>query len=133
MEINATLLAMHEREKKIAGGLEAAERSKQELANAEVKASEILRAAKQEASTIVDQAHKRSIQVVDEAKETARVEGKRILEHANEEIGREVSQVKEALRKQLAGLAVAGAEKIIKQNLDASTQTALLDEFVAEI
>jgi F-type H+-transporting ATPase subunit b len=156
MEINATLLgqlitflllvgftmkyvwppitkAMHDREKKIAAGLEASERSKRELELAEHKATAIVREAKQEASQIIDQAHKRSVQLVDEAKENARQEGKRILEHSQEEFAREVSQTKEMLRKQLAGLAIAGAEKIISRNLDATTNAALLDEFVAEI
>src|ERR1700722_95854 len=125
--------AMREREKKIAAGLEAAERSKRELELAEHKALAILREAKHEASLIVDSAHKRSMQLIDEAKENAQEEGKRILEVANEEIVREVSKTKEGLRKQLAGLAVAGAEKIIKNNLDESAQTSLLEEFVAEI
>src|SRR3990167_3445993 len=156
MEINATLIgqlitfavlvwftmkfvwppitkAMQEREKKIAAGLEAAERSKRELETAEHKALNIIRDAKLEASHVVEQAHKRSVQIIEEAKETARLEGKRIIEHAQEEIKREVNQTKEALRKQLAGLAIAGAEKIIKRNLDATTNAALLDEFAAEI
>src|SRR3990167_10033738 len=67
--------AMHEREKKIAAGLEAAERGKRELEMAEHKALAILREAKGEASHIVELAHKRSIQIVDEAKENARQEG----------------------------------------------------------
>ncbi|MES2217603.1 MAG: F0F1 ATP synthase subunit B [Pseudomonadota bacterium] len=156
MEINATLLgqiitflllvwftmkyvwppitkAMHEREKKIAAGLEAAERSKTELELAEKKAQTILLEAKQEASQIVDLAHKRSVQMIDEAKDVARQEGQRILDQAQEEFAREVTQTKEELRKHLAKLAIAGAEKIIKQNLDNSTNTALLDEFVAEL
>lgn len=125
--------AMQDREKKIAAGLEAAERSKRELENAEHKALTIIRDAKVEASQIIDQAHKRSNQIVDEAKENARIESGRILEHAQDEIAREIIQAKEALRKQLATLAVAGAEKIIQRNLDASAQAALLDEFAAEI
>ena len=156
MEINATLIgqlitfavlvwftmkfvwppitkAIEEREKKIAAGLEAAERGKRELETAEHKALNIIRDAKLEASHVVEQAHKRSVQIIEEAKENARLEGKRIIEHAQEEIKREVNQTKEALRKQLAGLAIAGAEKIIKRNLDATTNAALLDEFAAEI
>jgi F-type H+-transporting ATPase subunit b len=125
--------AMQEREKKIAGGLEAAERSKRELELAEHKALAIVREAKHEASQIVDNAHKRSMQLVDEAKENAREEGKRIIDVANDEIVREVSKTKEGLRKQLASLAVAGAEKIIRRNLDEAAQSDLLDEFVAEI
>jgi F-type H+-transporting ATPase subunit b len=156
MEINATLIgqlitfallvwftmkyvwppitkAMLEREKKIAAGLEATERSKRELDMAEHKALNIIRDAKLEASQIIEQAHKRSGQLLDDAKENARIEAKRIVLHAQDEIALEVTQAKEALRKQLATLAIAGAEKIIKRNLDASTNAALLDEFAAEI
>jgi F-type H+-transporting ATPase subunit b len=102
--------------------LEAADRSKRELELAEHKAIAIIREAKTEASQIVDNAHKRSIQIIDEAKENARTESKRILDNAGEEMLREVSKTKEGLRKQLAGLAVAGAGKIIKRNLDESAQ-----------
>ena len=156
MEINATLIgqlitfailvwftmkyvwppitkAMHEREKKIAAGLEAAERSKRELDQAEHKALAIIREAKLESSHIVEQAHKRFAQIVEEAKLSARQEGQRLVDRAHDEIAREVSQAKEVLRKQLASLAIAGAEKIIRRNVDMSTQSALLDEFVAEI
>ncbi|MHB1948544.1 MAG: F0F1 ATP synthase subunit B [Gammaproteobacteria bacterium] len=125
--------AMQDREKKIAAGLEAAERSKRELEQAEHKALTIIRDAKLESSHIIDQAHKRSTHIVEEAKENARIESGRILERAQEEIAREITQAKEALRKQLATLAIAGAEKIIQRNLDASAQAALLDEFAAEI
>lgn len=156
MEINATLIgqlitfailvwftmryvwppitkAMHEREKKIAAGLEAAERGKHELEVAEHKALTIIREAKLEASHVIEQAHKRSMQIVEEAKEGARQESQRLLDHAQEEIALQVNQAKEILRKQLATLAVAGAEKIIRRNLDVSTQAGLLDEFAAEI
>lgn len=125
--------AMQDREKKIAAGLDAAERSNRELEQAEHKALNILKEAKQEASQIVDVAQKRSITIVEDAKETARAESNRIISHAQDEINREVSQVKEALRMQLAGLAIAGAEKIIQRQLDASTQHALLDDFIAKI
>lgn len=125
--------AMTEREKRIAVGLEASDRAKRELEDAEQQALTIIRDAKLEASQVVDQAHKRSIQIVEEAKENARAESKRIVEHAQDQIALEVSQTKEVLRKQLANLAVAGAEKILKRHLDASTDAALLDEFVAEI
>lgn len=125
--------AMNEREKKIAAGLEAAERSKRELESAEHKALNLIREAKLAAAQVVEQAHKRSAQIVEEAKENARLEGKRIVEHAQDEIAREVTQTKEKLKQQLAILAVAGAEKIIKRNLDVSAQAGLLDELVAEI
>lgn len=156
MEINATLIgqlitfailvwfvmkyvwppitkAMHEREKQIAAGLEAAERSKRELIEAEHKSLSMIREAKLEASKLIEQAHKRSADILEEAKEQAKIDGRRIIDLAKDEIAREVHSAKEALRKQLAALAVAGATKIIQRNLDPSLQTALLDEFVAEL
>ena len=125
--------AMHEREKKIAAGIEASERSKRELEQAERKALTIIQNAKMEATQIVEHANKRSQMMVDEAKDNARIEGKRIVDLAHGDIVREVAQAKEVLRKQLASLAIAGAEKIIQRNLDAATQTALLNEIVSEI
>ncbi|MBV8802963.1 MAG: F0F1 ATP synthase subunit B [Gammaproteobacteria bacterium] len=156
MEINATLIgqlitfiilvwfimryvwppitkALNEREKTISAGLQAAERGKRELIDAEHKALNIIREAKIEAANVIDQAQKRTIQIIEEAKEGARQEATRVLERAQAEIMREVNQAKEDMRKQLATLAIAGAEKIIQRNLDPSAQTALLDEFVAEI
>jgi F-type H+-transporting ATPase subunit b len=125
--------AMHEREKKIAAGLEAAERSKRELEMAEHKVMSVIRDAKTQATQILEQANKRSAQFLDEAREQAREEQKRIIALAQEEIAREVNQTKEELKKQLATLAIAGAEKIVRHHLDSSKQMALLDEFVAEI
>lgn len=125
--------AMHEREKKIAAGLEAAERSKRELEMAHHKVISIIKEAKSEASHILDLASKRSAQFLDEAKEQAREEQKRIIALAQEEIARELNQTKEALKIQLATLAIAGAEKIVRHQLDSAKQMALLDEFVAEI
>jgi len=156
MEINATLIgqlftftvlvwfvmkyiwppitkAMHEREKKIAEGLDAAERSKRELEETEQKVSGIMQNAKREAQSLIDAAYKRSAEVVEEAKQNAREESERIIDRAKDEIAREVNQAKEVLRQQLATLAIAGAEKIIKRNLDVKTESALLDELVAEI
>jgi F-type H+-transporting ATPase subunit b len=125
--------ALMEREKKIAAGLEAAQRSQRELEHAERKALSIIHDAKVEATQIVEQAHTRFAQVVEEAKETARQEGIRIVSLAKEDIAREVNLAKEALRSQLVNLAVLGAEKIIKRNLDTATQITLLDEIISEI
>jgi len=156
MEINATLIgqfitfavlvwfimkyvwppitkAMREREKKIAFGLEAAERGKRELVEAEHKALKMIRDAKKEAAELIDQAHKRANVLIEEAKDTAKEEGKRIVSLARDDITREVTQAKEGLRTQLAGLAVLGAEKILQRNLDLSAQKEILNQLVAEI
>lgn len=122
-----------DREKKIAAGLEAAERSKRELEMAEHKALSIIREAKQQASHIIEQANLHSAKLVEEAKGQAKVEGQRIVDLAQGEIDRSVAEAKESLKAQLATLAVAGAERIIQRKLDASVHHDLLNELAAEI
>ena len=127
------LQTMHDREKKIAAGLEAAERSKRELEVAEHKVLTIIREAKQQASQVIEQANLHAAQLIEEAKNQGKIENQRIVEMAQGEIDREVAQAKEALKSQLAKLAIAGAEKIIQRDLDAATHNALLNELAAEI
>jgi len=125
--------AIHDREKKIAAGLEAAERSKQELETAEHKAFSIIRDAKQQATQIIEQANLHSARLIEDAKGQAKQEGQKIIEMAQADIDREVTQAKEGLRKQLATLAIAGAEKIIQRNLNADVHQDLLNQLAAEI
>lgn len=125
--------AMQEREKKIAAGLEAAERSKRELELAEHKAFSIIREAKQQAMQIVESANLHSSQLVEEAKTQAKQESQRIVSMAQNEIDREISQAKEVLKTQLATLAITGAEKIIQRKLDPSSHDDLLNKLAAEI
>lgn len=125
--------ALRDREKKIADGLEAAERSKRELEMAGHKALTIIREAKEQASHIIEQANFHSTQLVEEAKGQAKTEGQRIVDLAQSEIALSVTQAKEVLKLQLATLAVTGAEKIIQRNLDASVHNDLLNELAAEI
>jgi F-type H+-transporting ATPase subunit b len=125
--------AMHDREKKIADGLEAAERGQRELEVAEHQALTIIREARQQATTIIEQATLHSAKLVEEAKSNAQVEGQRLIELAQDEIEREVAQAKNQLKSHLATLAVAGAEKLIKRHLDASSHHDLLNELAAEI
>lgn len=125
--------AMHDREKKIATGLENAERSKRELEAAEHKSLAIVREARQQASQIIEQANLHTAQLIEEAKAQAKQEGARIVTLAQGEIEKEVAQAKQVLKNQLAKLAVAGAEKIIQRNLDSSAQHDLLTKFAAEM
>lgn len=125
--------AMHNREKKIAQGLEAAERSKRELEAAEHKASGIIRDAKTQATQIIEQANVHSAKLVEDAKVQAKHEHKRIVDMAQVDIAREVTQAKETLKTKLATLAITGAEKIIQREIDAKTQENLLSQLAAEI
>lgn len=127
------IAAMEEREKRIADGLAAAERGKQDLAAADAKVEEMLREARQQAAQIVDQANKRGSEIVEEAKAQARTEGERLVVSAKAEIAQEVSRAKESLRAEVAGIAVAGASQILKKEVDASTHARLLDDLVAEM
>ena len=110
--------AMAERQKKIADGLEAADRAGKDLELAQSRVADQLKEAKSEASGIIDQANKRATQIIDEAKEQAREEGQRLIAGAQAEIEQEVNRAKEQLRAQVASIAIAGAEKILEASID---------------
>ena len=124
---------LDERSKLLADGLAAADRGKQDLQNAEKLAADKVREAKKQASEIIAQAEKRAAQIVEESKDAARVEGERIVAGAKAEIDQEVHRAKEALRAQVAGLAVAGAEKILRKEIDAAKHADLLTSIQAEL
>lgn len=127
------LSAISDRQKKIASGLDAAERGKRELEMAEHKSLSILREAKQQANQIIEQANLHSGKLIEDAKSQAKQESNRIIEMAQSEIDREVSRAKDQLKNQLAKLAMSGAEKIIQRQLDKTIHDDLLNELVAEI
>lgn len=125
--------AMAERQKKIADGLEAADRAGRDLDLAKEKVTQQLRAAKEEAAALIEQANKRAAAIVDEAKEQARVECERIKTAAQAEIEQEANRAKEELRKQMASLVVAGAQKILEAQVDEQAHSALLNKLAAEL
>jgi len=124
---------MEARQKRIADGLAAAEKGKHEEELAKKKAVEVLKEAKAQAAEVVAQGQKRASEIIEEAKETARAEGDRIVTAANAEIEREINQAKETLRAQVASVAIAGAEKVLKREIDAKSHDALLSDLAAEI
>ncbi|VAW92869.1 ATP synthase F0 sector subunit b [hydrothermal vent metagenome] len=124
---------MEARQKRIADGLAAAEKGKHEKELAEKRATELLKEAKDQAQEIVAQGQKRASELVEEAKDTARAEGDRIVAAANAELEREVNQAKEALRTQVAAIAVAGAEKVLKREIDAKAHKDLLNDLATQI
>ncbi|MEQ6289747.1 F0F1 ATP synthase subunit B [Vogesella sp. GCM10023246] len=123
---------MEERAKRIADGLAAAERGKQDLEAAEKRVADELRQAKQQATELVIAAEKRASQIVEEAKDVARTEGAKLVADAKAQIDQEVLRAKEALREQVAGLAVTGAEKILRKEIDAAKHADLLASIKAE-
>ena len=125
--------AMGNREKQIAEGLAAAERGKHDLELASHRAEEILRSAKVQAQEILGHADKRAAQIVEEGKEAAKQEGAKLVAGAQAEIEREVSRAKEALRAQVAVLAVTGASKILEREVDPKTHAQLLQTLGAAL
>lgn len=125
--------ALAERNKRIADGLAAAERGKRDLELATERSADVVREAKQQASEIIAQAEKRGVLLIEEAKANAKMEGSRLVAGAKAEIEQEVFRARDELRSQVAVLAVAGAEKILRREVDASTHSDLLTAIRAEL
>jgi F-type H+-transporting ATPase subunit b len=125
--------AMQERQKKIADGLEAADRAERDLKLAQEKAVSQIHEAKLKASGIIDAANKRAGQIVDEAKTQAREEADRLKAAAQADIAQEVNRAKEQLRLQVATLAVAGATKILDAEIDEQAHGRLMEQLIKEL
>jgi len=125
--------ALHERRNKIADGLAAAEKGQHEEELAKKRAAEILKEAKDQAGEIIRQAEKRAAQIVDEAKNDAKAEGARLVHAAEAEIEQSVTRAREELRGQVVSLAVAGASKVLKKEIDEKANEALLKDLAAQL
>jgi F-type H+-transporting ATPase subunit b len=125
--------ALAERQRKIADGLEAADRAQRDLNLAKNKVADDLREAKVKSAEIIDMANKRANQIVDEAKERAREEGQRIIAGAKAEIEMEVQRAREALRAQVASIAIAGAEKILESSVDQAANEELVKKLASQL
>lgn len=118
--------AMADRQKQIADGLAAAERGKQEQEIAAKRSADALREAKEKASEVISGAEKRAQQIVEDAKGQAKVEADKVVASAKAEIEQEVERAKQQLRERVAELAVAGAEKILKKEVNATAHADML-------
>ncbi len=127
------LQAMDARRERIADGLAASDRAEQELEAAKAEVDVQIRKAKETASEIVDQANQRHNQILDQAQEEALAERKRQVSAAEADISQAANQAREALRAQVAALAVAGAEKLLQKEIDADVHRELLDKLISEI
>ncbi|HCH24564.1 MAG TPA: F0F1 ATP synthase subunit B [Oceanospirillaceae bacterium] len=125
--------ALAERQKKIAEGLDAADKANRDLEAAQQSVEAELQKSKAQAAELIEQANKRANQIVDEAKTAAHTEGDRIKAAAAAEVEQEVNRAKEALRAQVAALAVAGAEKILGASVDVNNHQELVDKLAAEL
>ena len=121
------LRAIEQRQKIIADGLAAAEQGKKSLETSTRQAEESVKGGRDRAAEIIAQAERRAAQVIEEAKTAAKAEGDREKAAAKADIQQEVTRAREQLREQVAALAVAGAEKILRREVDAKTHADLLD------
>ena len=118
--------AIDTRQKQIADGLAAGEQGRQSLASTEKRIADMMSEAKVRSSEIIAQGDKLKTETIEAAKAQAKEEAERILAGAKAEIEQEIMRAKEALRNQVADLAVAGAAKILKREVDAKAHADLL-------
>jgi len=125
--------ALDERRTRIADGLAAADRGQKALETADAKVAERLREARQQAAQIIEQAERRGAELVEEAKETAQATGERMLVKARAELDLEISRAREALRGEVAAIALSGARQLLEKEVDASTHRELLDRLAGQL
>ncbi|KAF1712579.1 F0F1 ATP synthase subunit B [Pseudoxanthomonas kalamensis DSM 18571] len=127
------IAAIEERQQKIAEGLAAADNSQKALAQAQEQIDDELKQARAKANEVIEQAHQRANQIIEAARNEALTEAARQKEIAQAEIEAATNRAREDLRKQVSALAVTGAEKLLRREIDANAHKALLDELAAEI
>ena len=125
--------ALDERAKKIADGLSAADKAKSELSAANKRVEAQLSAARDDAAKRLADAERLAQQMVEEAKGRASEEASKIIAAARAEAEQESVKAREVLREQVAGLAVKGAEAILRKEVNASVHAELLGRLKAEL
>lgn len=125
--------ALAERQKRIADGLEAAEKAGRDLEKTQEVVAEQLKEAKTQAASIIDQANKRATQIVEEAKNQGKEEGQRMITGAQAEIEQEINRAKEQLRAQVASIAIAGAEKILEATIDEAAHAKITEKLAESL
>ncbi len=125
--------ALDERAKKIADGLSAADKAKADLAAANQRVEQQLSAARDDAAKRLADAERLAQQMIEEAKARASDEGAKIIAAAKAEAEQEAVKAREVLREQVAGLAVKGAEAILRREVNAGVHAELLGRLKAEL
>lgn len=120
--------SLEERKKKIADGLAAAEKGREDMDLAQKKAKVVLKDAKDQSSEIVSLAQRRANEIVEESKDNAKKEGDRLILAAKAQIEQEIQQTKENLRREVAALAVSAAEQILSAEIDKNKHQDLVNK-----
>ena len=126
-------VALDERARKIAEGLAAADKAKAELAAADRRVEQELAKSREETAQRISDAERRAQSIIEEAKSRATEEGNKIVAAAKAEAEQQAVRVRESLREQVAGLAVKGAEQILRREVNPSVHADLLDRLKAEL
>lgn len=127
------LRAIETRQKTIADGLAEAERGRSSLADAQKQTETLLKEARSRAQEIVTAAEKAATQRIEDSKVQAKSEGERLVAAAHASIQQEVQSAKQQLREQVAQLAVSGAEKILRREVDARAHADMLNQLKAQL
>ena len=127
------MAAIETRQKTIADGLAAASKGQNSLEDAKLQALEIIREARAKSVQIVDQANRRGAELVEEARGSALAEGERLLDGARSTITTETARARSDLRASVGSLALAGAEQVLKREIDAKAHAQLLEELSQRI
>ncbi len=127
------LRAIENRQKTIADGLAAADQGRKSLETSAKLAADEIQAARSRAGEIIGQAEKRAAQMIEAAKAAAKEESGREKAAAKAEIEQDVSRARETLREQVSSLAVAGAEKILRREVNAQSHAELLAQLKKEL
>ena len=125
--------AMADRQQQIADGLAAAERGKHDLELAAKRSADALREAKDRANGITAEADKQARQIIEDAKEAAKVEAEKVYNAKMAELEQEAERARSALRERVAELAVAGAEKILRREVNAGAHAEMLAALKQEL
>ncbi|HEY8023912.1 MAG TPA: F0F1 ATP synthase subunit B [Burkholderiaceae bacterium] len=125
--------ALDDRAKKIADGLAAADKGKEALQDAAQRVAAELSAARDEGQKRIGEAEKRALAIVEEAKKIASDEAARIVAAAKDDAEQQVTKAREALRGEVASLAVKGAEQILKREINAGAHADLLNQLATEL
>ena len=127
------LNAIEARQKQIEHGLAAADRGEEKLKQAGAEAEEIVADARRQATTIIDKANARANEIVADGKAAGQKERERQLAAAEVEIQAEANRAREQLRGQVSAVALAGAEKILKREIDPKTHEDILGQLAQEL
>ncbi len=125
--------ALDERAQKIADGLAAADKAKTELAAANKRVEAELATSRNETATRLADAERRAQGIIEEAKARAIEEGNKIIAAAKAEADQQTTKAREALREQVAVLAVKGAEQILRREVNAGVHADLLNRLKTEL